>query len=124
MHHLGKTRSAREPDHLLQTPDTFVRAALPGMRGATAIVHASPQIGARFVEYTAGFQPDGILCPAGTQRFLYVLGGQLEVCGQRLGIGDFAYAPQGSGTEVRAINSACASVIEKPYQSNGGAEPG
>ena len=33
-------------DHLLLTPDTFVRAPLPGMTNATAIVHAAPALGA------------------------------------------------------------------------------
>ncbi|HEY6251259.1 MAG TPA: (S)-ureidoglycine aminohydrolase, partial [Candidatus Angelobacter sp.] len=42
MHNLGLTRTSRQADHLLLTPDTFVRAPLPGMRNATAIVHASP----------------------------------------------------------------------------------
>ncbi len=50
MHHLGQTRSAHRADHILQTPDTFVRAPLPGMRkgnrdcsrrtGARRAIHA------------------------------------------------------------------------------------
>ena len=32
MHKLGHTRSANQRDHLLHTPDTFVRTPLPGMR--------------------------------------------------------------------------------------------
>jgi len=47
------TRSANHHDHRLQTPDTFVRAPLPGMRNATAIVHTSPAGGSAFVQYTA-----------------------------------------------------------------------
>ena len=46
MQHLGHTRSSYQRDHLLHTPDTFVRAPLPGMRNATAIVHAGPVMGA------------------------------------------------------------------------------
>src|SRR5438477_192593 len=53
MQHLGKTRSAHHADHLLQTPDTFVRAPLPGMRKATAIVHIAPAGGAKFTQYPA-----------------------------------------------------------------------
>ena len=30
MHHLGATRSSLKVDHLLQTPDTFIRTPLPG----------------------------------------------------------------------------------------------
>ncbi len=39
MHNLGHTRSSDQRDHLLQTPDTFVRTVLPGMQSAVAIVH-------------------------------------------------------------------------------------
>jgi (S)-ureidoglycine aminohydrolase len=46
MHRLGHTRSAHKADHLLHTTDTFVRAPLPGMRNAVAIVHIAPAGGA------------------------------------------------------------------------------
>ena len=52
MQNLGYTRSSRQADHTLLTPDTFVRAPLPGMSNATAIVHAGPAIGVR--HQTAG----------------------------------------------------------------------
>ena len=68
MHHLGNTRSVHRSDHLLHTPDTFVRAPLPGMRGATAIVHAAPAGGAGFTQYTAEFDSGGSLGPATGQR--------------------------------------------------------
>ncbi len=55
MHHLGNTRSAHRADHILQTPDTFVRAPVPGMQRATAIVHVAAAAGARFTQYTAEF---------------------------------------------------------------------
>ena len=35
MYELGHTRSVHCHNHLLLTPDTFVRAPLPGMRNAT-----------------------------------------------------------------------------------------
>ena len=54
MNHLGSTRSAHERNYLLQTPDTFVRAPLPGMQRATAIVHISPALGARFAQDAIG----------------------------------------------------------------------
>jgi (S)-ureidoglycine aminohydrolase len=55
LQHLGHSRSAQGGNHLLQTPDTFVRAPLPGMRDATAIVHVSPAGGAAFTQFTAEF---------------------------------------------------------------------
>src|SRR5262249_2462481 len=78
MHGLGQTRGTRQVDHLLQTPDTFVRAPLPGMKKATAIVHASPAIGARFTQYTAEFEARGLLPASETQRFVYVVDGEIE----------------------------------------------
>jgi (S)-ureidoglycine aminohydrolase len=118
MHELGLTRSVHRRDHLLQTPDSFVRAALPGMRKATAVVHVAPQIGARFMQYTAEFEAGGILPPAAAQRFLYVLEGEVECPGHgSLLPGDYAYFPEGGGQCVSTISRAKAAVIEKPYLS-------
>src|SRR5215471_7060050 len=79
MQELGYTRSSRQADHTLLTPDTFVRAPLPGMRNATAIVHAGPVIGAAFTQYTVEFGPGGAMPPSAVQRFLYVLEGEVTV---------------------------------------------
>jgi (S)-ureidoglycine aminohydrolase len=111
MHSFGHTRSARHPDHLLQTPDTFIRAPLPGMAGATAIVHAAPAIGAKFTEYTAEFEPGGTLAPARGQRFIYVLDGEVD----GMQAGDYAWFPPESNTGMRAESNARAIIIEKPY---------
>ena len=97
MHHLGQTRSAIRSDHLLQTPDTFVRAPLPGMVAATAVVHVGPARWAqRFPQYTAELRKaGGALGPAhGRKRFLYVLEGEVEVGGVRLGLDHYTFAPQ------------------------------
>ena len=59
MHHLGSTRSSLKPDHLLQTPDTFIRSPLPGADGVEFIIHAAPQLGARFTQMTAEFVAGG-----------------------------------------------------------------
>ena len=75
MHNLGQTRSSRQRNHLLLTPDTFVRTALPGMKNASAVVHIGPALGAAFAEYTAELEPQGELAPAAAQRFLYVMEG-------------------------------------------------
>src|SRR5258707_7447484 len=79
MQNLGYTRSSRQADHTLLTPDTFVRAPLPGMSNATAIVHASPAIGAAFTQYTVEFSDNGSMSPSGVQRFVYVLEGEVTV---------------------------------------------
>jgi (S)-ureidoglycine aminohydrolase len=111
MQNLGFTRSSYQRDHLLLTPDTFVRSPLPGMSKCTAIVHAAPAVGARFIEYTAEFEPGGRLGICPIQRFLYVLEGELSVDGRTVVPGGYAYQP-GS---VTAVTAARAVVIEKEY---------
>jgi (S)-ureidoglycine aminohydrolase len=124
MQHLGKTRSAHRSDHLLQTPDTFVRAPLPGMRKAMAIVHIGPAGGARFTQYTAEFDAGGSIEPTPvqqlTQRFVYVLDGELTAGGQTLASGDYAYFPPNSKDVISATHPARVAVIEKAYESLAG----
>ena len=120
MHHLGSTRSSLKPDHLLQTPDTFIRSPLPGAEGVEFIIHAAPALGARFTQMTAEFVAGGELAPASAQRFVFVLDGKLEVKAggkkQILKPGGFAYLPQGAPHTVRATGIARAVLIEKIYE--------
>ena len=92
MQQLGFTRSSRQPDHFLLTPDTFIRAPFPGMTNATAIVHAAPASGARFTEYTAEISAGGTLGPTKAQRFIYVLEGEVNALAD-----DRAYSLQSAG---------------------------
>jgi (S)-ureidoglycine aminohydrolase len=115
MHQLGQTRSAHRHDHLVHTPDTFVRAPLPGMRNATAVVHIGPAGGARFTQYTAEFAGGGRLQPTSAQRFVYVLEGELTVSGRSLQTNDYAYLPPGYHSVIDATHPSRAAVIEKPY---------
>lgn len=121
MHNLGETRSARRADHLLLTPDTFVRAPLPGMKGCVAIVHAGPAIGAAFTQYTAEFAAGGELGNTEAQRFLYVLEGSLKIEGKGtngvLDAGGYAFFPQEFAHRVVATGATRAALIEKTYQS-------
>jgi (S)-ureidoglycine aminohydrolase len=125
VHQLGSTRSSLKPDHLLQTPDTFIRSPLPGANGVEFIIHAAPQLGARFTQMTAEFVARGSLPPTTAQRFLYVLDGKLELkAGGKKRIlkpGGFAYLPEGSPHTVRAPGIARAALIEKPYEPQPGA---
>lgn len=119
MHNLGETRSSHQRNHLLLTPDTFVRTTLPGMKNAAAIVHVGPAMGAAFTEYTVEFEPQGELGPTFAQRFLYVLEGTLvlETDGKPQELSPRGYAYWGEGLPHRAIakQKSCVAVIEKPY---------
>jgi (S)-ureidoglycine aminohydrolase len=116
-----------KPDHLLQTPNTFVRSPLPGAEGVEFVIHAAPQLGARFTQMSAEFTAGGLLAPALAQRFLFVLEGKLELTAgnQRhvLAPNGFAYLPQGTPHRVRALEKSRAAVIEKPYQPQTGTAP-
>jgi (S)-ureidoglycine aminohydrolase len=126
MHHLGLTRSSLKRDHLLQTPNTFIRTPLPGAAGVDFVVHVGPQLGARFTQMTAEFAAGGTLGPAPAQRFIYVIEGELELNAggntHTLTPGGFAYLPQGTPHTVRALTVSRAALIEKPYEAVGGAE--
>ncbi len=120
MHHLGETRSRRAHDHLLQTPDTFVWAPLPGMKKATACVHAAPALGAAFVQYTAVLEASGTLGNAVGSRLVFVMEGSLELqAGERhatLGVGGYCFVPQGlAHTLLSPTAGTRAAVIEKRY---------
>ena len=126
MQHLGVTRSSLKPDHLLHTPDTFIRTPLPGADGVEFVIHAAPQLGARFTQMTAEFSAGGTLGPTAAQRFLYVLSGKLELkAGGKthvLASGGFAFLPQGTAHTVKARIAARVTVIEKPYEPQAGSE--
>src|ERR1700728_2364741 len=102
MQHLGRTRSSYQRDHLLHTPDTFVRAPLPGMRNATAIVHAGPAIGAGFTQYTVELEPEGSFQLAKTQSFVYVLEGAVTVAETVLSPGHYAWLPPDQAVRIAA----------------------
>jgi (S)-ureidoglycine aminohydrolase len=127
LHNLGETRSARRADHLLLTPDTFVRAPLPGMKKCMAIVHVGPAMGAAFTQYTAEFESGGELGDTNAQRFLYVLEGgvKVEAKGKKseLGSRGYAFLPEGAGHRVTAANTSRVAVVEKAYQSVASAKP-
>ena len=120
MHNLGQTRSSHQHNHILQTPDTFVRTALPGMKKASAIVHIGPALGAAFTEYTAEFEPKGELGNTSAQRFIYVLEGTLtlETKGKRhdLGARGYAYLPEDFSHKIVAKEKSRVVVVEKFYE--------
>lgn len=127
MHNLGQTRGSHRRNHVLLTPDTFVRTTLPGMKACSAIVHAGPAMGARFAEFTAELEPHGELGSTPAQRFLFVLEGELELEAEgkrsRLAARGFAYLPEGCVHRIVASRASRAAVIEKKYDNLRLAEP-
>jgi (S)-ureidoglycine aminohydrolase len=121
VHNLGQTRSSQQPNHLLLTPDTFVRTPLPGMKGCTAVIHAGPAAGAAFAQYTAEFEAGGELGGTSAQRFVFVIEGAVsaEIGGKRndLTARGYAYLPGGELHRVVASKASRVAVIEKPYEA-------
>lgn len=119
LHHLGATRSRRALDHLLQTPDTFVWTPLPGLERAVACVHASPQLGADFAQYSIQFEAGGSWKGAEpTSRFVYVLNGELhdpDTKAASLIRDDFSYVPPFHSLNLVASKDSRVVVIEKTY---------
>jgi (S)-ureidoglycine aminohydrolase len=127
MHNLGHTRSSHQPNHLLLTPETFVRTTLPGMKGCAAIVHTGPALGARFIEYTAEFEADGEMGGTQAQRFILVIEGavKLETPGKQFHLGErgYAYVPEALTHRITATGKSRVVVIEKSYELLEGATP-
>jgi (S)-ureidoglycine aminohydrolase len=121
-HNLGSTRSVNRRDHLLLTPDTFVRTPLPGLTKGAAIVHAAPQVGAGFTMMTVEMDPGGELLEGPTQRFVYVLEGELGLyepdsgAPHELRKGSYAFCPQDLEHHFEAESKARIAVIDKPMQ--------
>jgi (S)-ureidoglycine aminohydrolase len=121
MHSHGQTRSANRRDHLLLTPDTFIRTPLPGITGGFAIVHVAPQSGAAFTMMTVELDAKGTLTDAPTQRLLYVLDGKLTLTEpgskkpHKLAAGGYAYLPTDHPHTLTALTKARVVVIDKPF---------
>jgi (S)-ureidoglycine aminohydrolase len=127
VHNLGRTRSSQQPNHLLLTPDTFVRTTLPGMMACSAIVHVSPAVGACFTQYTAEFEGGGELGSTLAQRFIFVIEGSVKVeaagKSKKLSPNGYAYFPEGTQHRVVAAKESRLAVIEKRHQPFDLAEP-
>ena len=87
---------------------------------ASAIIHASPALGAAFTQYSAELEADGTLGDCTFQRFVYVLQGQVNLAfgssEQALAADDYAYLPQDFPHRLTAAEPSRLAVIEKRYQ--------
>lgn len=121
---LGATRSRVTSKYALICPDTHVAQGLAGWRNATGIVHISPELGARFFQYTAMLDShaESALPGEGIQRFVYVLEGTLELRLDKgkssLKTGSFAYLPANCPHQIATGKLASPTriqVFEKRY---------
>jgi (S)-ureidoglycine aminohydrolase len=92
---------------------------MPGMTKASAVVHASPALGAAFTQYIAEMDAGGTLGNTVYQRFIYVLDGEIRVehdtTVHAIGKDDYAYLPEGAQWRVIAAKRGLVVVIEKRY---------
>lgn len=121
----GSTRSRLARDHALITPDTHVTSPLVGWSRSTANIHISPEIGARFTQYTAHMETGGTAASPGadTERFIFIRSGGLACGAETLESGDYAYLPPNYDGTVSCKQSAELIVFEKKYVALDGTSP-
>ncbi|WP_425614030.1 (S)-ureidoglycine aminohydrolase [Anatilimnocola sp. NA78] len=120
----GATRSRVRSNYALITPDTYVHSPLLGWENATAYFHITPEMGARFTQYTAVLaagsksgQPH-----ESVERLIYVLEGGVSVdCpsegkGTSLTTGGYAFFPAGTKHLLTATAASRLIVFEKVYR--------
>jgi (S)-ureidoglycine aminohydrolase len=90
------------------------------MKACSAIVHASPALGASFAQYTAEFDVGGELGGTAAQRFIFVMEGAVKLeTGDRqseLRVSGYGYIPQGLTHRITAAQTSRVAVIEKTYE--------
>lgn len=120
----GSTRSHLARDHALITPDTHVTSPLVGWKNASAVIHISPHIGARFLQYTAHLEAGATSSTpgSGVQRFVYVRAGTVQITINKidqqhdLAVGGYAFIPAGYGHAISSQGDATLIVFEKRAQ--------
>src|ERR1051326_6150495 len=122
----GPTRRRVASQYALITPDTPVSSPLLRWRNASAVIHISSEMGARFTQYTAVLDPDAASAPPGNgiERFVFVLGGTIHLSLDRkeydLAAGQFAFIPVDTSHQIstaeKAPSAARLAVFEKRYQ--------
>ena len=120
----GQTRSRLANDYALITPDTHVISPLIGWENTSAIIHISPEIGARFTQFTACMESGAVSSMPGEniQRFLYVQSGKCIVDlpadsqNHELTAGGYAFFPAGVEHVLSCNEATRLIVFEKDYQ--------
>jgi (S)-ureidoglycine aminohydrolase len=126
----GHTRSRIAANHALITPDTHVWGPLPGWKGATAAVHISPHLGARFMQASVVLETGRMSGGAadGMERVIFVRSGAVSIKlpgggpTKQLSAEGFAYFPADKPHEIKATEPTSLVVFEKPFQKAPGVE--
>ena len=118
----GQTRSRVTQNYALITPDTHVTSPLLNWTKSDCVLHISPEMGARFSQYTAKMESGGTSGPpaTGVQRFIYVQSGSCTVNAEsttQLSAGGYAFFPTQAEHEIVCDQAATLVVFEKPYVS-------
>lgn len=116
----GQTRSRVTAHYALITPDTHVTSPLIGWTDSACVQHISPEMGARFSQYTVMMQPGGKSAPANpnVQRFIYVQSGTCtigETPSQSIAAGGFAWLAPNSDQSITCLETATLILFEKRY---------
>ncbi len=119
------TRSIRTASYLLHTPESFVRTPMPSLQDGVAIVHASPELGAAFLWFTAELSPGGTLAPSRHNRFFFMLEGTATLAQQGTTTpflpGSYAYATPSASMTLTATSAVRCAVLDKRYEPLHGA---
>lgn len=126
MNVFGSTRSRVTRNYALITPDTHVPSPLIGWQNATGYFHITPELGARFMQYTVVLTAGAksAVPHASVERLIYVLEGSVQVdCSAHaksshstLQVGGFAYFPAGTNHTISAAGPAKLTIFEKVYR--------
>ena len=117
----GHTRSRYSRDYALITADTHVNSLPIGWENTTTVIHISPEMGARFTQYTAKLEAGAKSASPGegVQRFIYVQSGsctlELEGNTHELSTGGYAFIAFDALHQITSTAAATLIVFEKTY---------
>lgn len=127
----SQTRSQVARDHAVFAPDSHVPAAIAGWNNAQAVILIAPRLGAKFAEYfvTLSAGASSAAPPAGVQRFVYVLEGELSctvgITAHELPVGGYIYLPPDTPHLLTTTTPSPTriAIVEKPYVPVSDARP-
>lgn len=121
-HPLGQTRTRVMADHAVIGPDSHVLAPLVGWENTQGVVLISPAMGAAlhnpgFVQTLVHAEADSTCAgaPKNTQRFVYVLSGEVRIDNRVLSADGYAWLPPDSAMRLVVVEPGQLLVFDKPY---------